>query len=104
MHRRNASHRQLPSSSVESRRKVQPVPSISPAAALSLGISLMSGRSNRLRWENTKPMGNFMWGAMASNIPRTSGWSRRIYGFFSSASAIKAAIRMTGIMYSVKKK
>ena len=42
MQRRNACARQVPSSSVEMFLNVQPVPSISPAAALSFGMRRMS--------------------------------------------------------------
>lgn len=84
MQRRNACARQVPSSSVETFLNVQPVPSISPAAALSFGMRRMSRPEKSPRFENTVRMGKAMCGASASNIPRTSGCSRRMKGFFIS--------------------
>lgn len=60
MQRRNACARQVPSSSVEMFLNVQPVPSISPAAALSFGMRRMSRPEKSPRFENTVRMGKAM--------------------------------------------
>ena len=69
-----------------------------PAAALSFGMRRMSRPEKSPRFENTVRMGKAIYGASASNIPRTSGCSRRMKGFFSSTSVMKAAMRMTGVL------